>query len=88
VEKVYPELVIRDASGTIQGVHYEELAPMLLSKLQQEQALAERQQQTIASQQRAIDDLRTELGQIKRLDERIHSALAALQAEAARVAAR
>jgi hypothetical protein len=27
VDKVYPELVIRDEKGKIQGVHYEELAP-------------------------------------------------------------
>ena len=31
VDKVYPELVIRDESGKIQGVHYDELAPMLLN---------------------------------------------------------
>ena len=38
VAKVYPELVIRDDSGKIQGVHYEELAPMLLSEVQQQAA--------------------------------------------------
>jgi len=88
VANVYPELVIRDAGGTIQGVHYEELAPMLLSKLQQVQALASRQRRTLAAQQRAIDDLRAQLTQIKQLDTAMQSALLALQAEAARVAAR
>ena len=34
VAKVYPELVIRDDAGKIQGVHYEELAPMLLNEVQ------------------------------------------------------
>ena len=34
VAQVYPELVIRDESGGIQGVRYEELAPMLLSAVQ------------------------------------------------------
>ena len=38
VAKVYPELVIRDDSGKIMGVHYEELAPMLLNELQKQQA--------------------------------------------------
>jgi hypothetical protein len=38
VDKVYPELVIRDATGKIQGVHYEELAPMLLNEVQQQAA--------------------------------------------------
>jgi hypothetical protein len=36
VDKVYPELVIRDAQGTIQGVRYDELAPLLLNELQQQ----------------------------------------------------
>jgi hypothetical protein len=35
VDKVYPELVIRDAAGKIQGVRYDELAPMLLNEVQQ-----------------------------------------------------
>jgi hypothetical protein len=35
VDKVYPELVVRDASGQIQGVRYEELTPILLSEVQQ-----------------------------------------------------
>jgi hypothetical protein len=38
VDKVYPELVIRDEAGNIQGVRYEELAPMLLSVVQQQTA--------------------------------------------------
>jgi hypothetical protein len=38
VGKVYPELVIRDEAGRIQGVRYEELAPMLLSEMQQQAA--------------------------------------------------
>jgi hypothetical protein len=36
VDKVYPELVIRDDNGRIQGVRYEELAPMLLGEMQHE----------------------------------------------------
>jgi hypothetical protein len=38
VAEVYPELVIRDASGKIQGVRYDELAPMLLNEMQQQHA--------------------------------------------------
>jgi hypothetical protein len=34
-DKVYPELVVRDESGVIQGVRYDELAPMLLNEMQQ-----------------------------------------------------
>ncbi len=36
VDKVYPELVIKDQAGQIQGVRYDELAPILLGELQQQ----------------------------------------------------
>jgi hypothetical protein len=39
VAKVYPELVMRDESGTILSVHYEELAPILLNEIQQQKSL-------------------------------------------------
>lgn len=38
VDKVYPELVIRDNDGRIQGVRYDELAPLLLREVQQQSA--------------------------------------------------
>jgi hypothetical protein len=38
VAKVYPELVIRDEHGRIDGVRYDELAPMLLNEMQKERA--------------------------------------------------
>jgi trimeric autotransporter adhesin len=34
VDKVYPELVIRDNDGKIQGVRYDEVAPILLNEVQ------------------------------------------------------
>jgi hypothetical protein len=40
VAKVYPELVIRDQAGKIQGVRYDELAPMLLNEVQKQQTIA------------------------------------------------
>ncbi len=55
VDKVYPELVIRDGSGKIQGVHYEELAPMLLKEAQQQRVELHRQQVTINTQDRRED---------------------------------
>jgi hypothetical protein len=39
VAKVYPELVIRDQAGKIQGVRYEELAPMLLNEMQKQRSI-------------------------------------------------
>jgi hypothetical protein len=39
VAKVYPELVIRDERGRIDGVRYDELAPMLLNEVQKQQRI-------------------------------------------------
>ena len=70
VAKIYPELVIRDEGGNIQGVRYEELAPMLLREVQkQAQALQEharklsavdRLKQQLELQARELSDLRRE----------------------------
>lgn len=38
VAKIYPELVVRDDTGRIAGVRYDELAPMLLNEMQKEHA--------------------------------------------------
>jgi hypothetical protein len=56
VDKVYPELVIRDRAGKIQGVHYEELAPMLLREAQKQQAALEEQRAKVRtlSEQNAV----------------------------------
>lgn len=43
VNKVYPELVIRDAAGKIQGVRYDELAPLLVNEAQKQQRINESQ---------------------------------------------
>ncbi len=36
--KVYPELVVRDKNGRVDGVRYDELAPMLLNEVQEQAA--------------------------------------------------
>jgi hypothetical protein len=41
VARVYPELVIRDEHGRIDGVRYDELAPMLLNEVQKDHAVIE-----------------------------------------------
>jgi hypothetical protein len=48
VDKIYPELVIRDDKGVIQGVRYDELAPMLLNALQNQQATINAQADRLA----------------------------------------
>jgi trimeric autotransporter adhesin len=58
VDKVYPELVIRDEAGKIQGVRYEELAPMLLSEMQ-------RKERKIDAQAAQISELKQQLAGIR-----------------------
>jgi hypothetical protein len=64
VDEVHPELVIRDARGKIQGVRYEELAPMLLNELQQQQARITAQTAEIRALKRKVaefDELKQEM---------------------------
>ena len=57
VQKVYPELVIHDDSGKVMGVHYEELAPMLLNELQKQQAAVKTLSKQNALQAAAMREL-------------------------------
>jgi hypothetical protein len=76
VAKVYPELVIRDEVGRIDGVRYDELAPMLLNEIQKRDAAqAEKnasQEERIALQELKITKL---MGQLAEM----HAALVKLQ---------
>jgi hypothetical protein len=77
VSKVYPELVIRGARGQIEGVRYEELAPILLNEVQQ--------------QQKQLSELREQLAQVARLNREMQAmqvAVRALQTDDALVARR
>ena len=62
VAKVYPELVIRDRKGRIDGVRYDELAPMLLNEMQQQHA---QMTQKIDSQAAKIASLEQQLAGIQ-----------------------
>jgi hypothetical protein len=59
VAKVYPELVIRGQKGEIEGVRYEQLTPMLLNELQQQQG-------RLAEQQAELQDMRSQLADLRR----------------------
>ena len=63
VDKVYPELVIRDEKGSIRGVRYEELAPMLLHEVQ-------KQQQQIDAQDAKIRGLQHQVAKVNALGAR------------------
>ena len=75
VAKVYPELVTRDQAGKIQGVRYEELAPMLLNEMQKRAAeirdLKQQQKQSV-TQAAQLRDLQRQLREL-------HAALVKLQ---------
>jgi hypothetical protein len=74
VNKVYPELVIHDQAGAIQGVRYDELAPMLLNEVQKQQA--------------QMRDMKQQVAELKNLNESIQSALARFLDKGERVAMR
>jgi hypothetical protein len=64
VDKVFPELVIHNGDGRIEGVRYEELAPMLLSQVQQ-------QQKQIADQSKMLAELRQQLAAVTELKQQV-----------------
>jgi hypothetical protein len=95
VDKIYPDLVLRDAAGRIEGVRYDELAPLLLKEVQtQSQALvadeAKLDEQRdklasddvkIATQQQQLNDLQQQFAQLIQVNTDMQTALAALTAK-------
>jgi hypothetical protein len=81
VERVYPELVTRDAAGVIQGVRYDELAPMLLNEVQL-------QQRKLAADDEALRDMRQQVAEIKQANTSMLSAIARLENDNQRIAMR
>jgi hypothetical protein len=77
VAKVYPELVVRDQKGRIDGVRYDELAPMLLNEVQKQAAeireLKQQQKQSVTQAQQ-LRDVQRQLAEL-------HAALAKLQSK-------
>jgi hypothetical protein len=71
VAKVYPELVIRNESGWIDGVRYDELAPMLLNEMQTRNA----------AQDVEIRELKQQMADLKNLNQATQVALRKLQAK-------
>jgi Chaperone of endosialidase len=75
VAKVYPELVVRDERGRIDGVRYDELAPMLLNEMQEQQKMLAAQSAKIAAldERAAVQD-----SKVARLQEQLAGIQAAL----------
>jgi hypothetical protein len=72
VDKVYPELVIRDEAGKIQGVRYDELAPMLLNEVQKQQRINAAQADQNNSQAAKIASLEQQLAGIQAALVKLH----------------
>ena len=96
VAEVYPELVVRDATtGRIDGVRYDELAPMLLNEVQQQQrkmtvqtTINAEQSERIAAQDEHIAAQGAEIRELKDLVIEMHAALDRLQTKDELVAQR
>ena len=88
VEKVYPELVIRNDDGGIEGVRYEQLAPMLLNEVQQQQRMlttqAQRldaQEEQIAAQARQLEVMQLQVARVMELERTVRASLMKSQYE-------
>jgi Chaperone of endosialidase len=95
VAKLYPELVIRDAQGVIQGVRYEELSPMLLNEAQQQQRTSARQrdrqvqmERELRGTQQQLIAMRQQIADLKQQNLSMQAAIATLLAGGERVAMR
>jgi hypothetical protein len=69
VAKVYPELVIRDGTGRIDGVRYDELAPMLLNEVQQQQRKIEAHAEQLRDMQRQLAVMQAAFANLQPKDE-------------------
>ncbi len=100
VDKVFPELVIRDEAGKIQGVRYEELTPLLLSQVQQqrqqivsmnEDLLTERaerisDEEALAAEASELAELKQQFEKLLGLNRNLQMAVEGLQAKEPSVA--
>lgn len=91
VDKIYPELVIRDVSGVIQGVRYDELAPMLLNEVQKQRAELNDMQhlkEQVGAQSALLQQVLQQLADLKKPDGSKHAFVSKNPAVSKRVAAR
>jgi hypothetical protein len=81
VDKIYPELVIRDGTGKIQGIRYEELAPMLLNEVQQQRRDVDQLKQQLRQQAQ-------QLAQLKQQNDSLLKLMASVRAQGSTLAMR
>jgi hypothetical protein len=88
VAKVYPELVIRDGKGRIEGVRYDELAPMLLNEVQKRATEISALKQQLVTQSSQLQSTQQQVTELQDLKQELHAALAKLQSKDELVAQR
>ena len=88
VNRVYPELVVRDDAGNIEGVRYDRLAPILLSEVQEQQRKLAAQDKKLATQASQLGQLKQQFAQLQELSRAMQVALGEVQAKQSRVAMR
>jgi hypothetical protein len=81
VAKVYPEMVIHGADGRIDGVRYEELAPMLLNEMQRQQRINAAQAAENRDLRRQHVELQKQVAQLNDLKEELHAAIRQLRSD-------
>jgi hypothetical protein len=69
VAAIYPDLVIRDNQGVIQGVRYDELAPLLLNEIQRQRLEALQRQVRINDLERQLLDLKGSVAKFQECEE-------------------
>jgi hypothetical protein len=102
VTQVYPDLVVHDSAGQIDGVRYDELAPILLTQVQAQQRTLVANDATLAARQQRIDaaaahlaaqdtqyaELEQQFATLLQLQRDLQAAIAGLQARDSEVAMR
>jgi hypothetical protein len=81
VAKFYPELVIRDGNGRIDGMRYDELVPMLLNEVQQQEKSATIQAERIAAPEKTNAAQSADIRDSRKLVVEMQTGLAKLQAQ-------
>ena len=85
VAKVYPELVVRDKNGRIDGVRYDELAPMLLNEMQLER---KETAEKINAQTAEIRELKGQVAELNNMKDELRAVLQQLKSKNQLVAQR
>jgi hypothetical protein len=88
VDKVYPELVIHDKEGKIQGVRYDELAPMLLNEMQKQQATIAAQTAEIHTLEAQSAETQKQLAELNDLKKELNAAIREVKSKDSLVAQR